>query len=396
MRRTAAAIFFLIIASAACHAQVSVEGALFFDRGHYWIELAFRDAAGRDTIPRAVTPAQFEITKLGGTAGHFRPSKVEIVSGERGGPVIVLSSGRLEGRACYRVTYLVPDSDPVVVDSICDPFLEPSAGNECGGKTFFRKYVAGAFRKDGDAVDLNQFKYEYDFSDEKASSSLSLEPRYRTHGFSFEPLFEQSAVAYSLAGRGKTSTERSALALAVSKAAWVRDLRLSVSTKYRYDRSAFDLAAGDSVVATRSVAVEGRVRFDNLFDRLNRHCLSVFKGVDCGFGYAWYQSDGGGLRGASRFNRTTPFANLRATWTFLDGFQLSYSLQTFWPASTGDEFAGFQSVRFRLLLRDALPAQAGKAYHPDVEFAYDTGRRLPLFEKEEKISIGFTFALYPW
>jgi len=396
MRRTVVTVFFLIAASAACTAQVSVEGALFFDRGHYWVELAFRNAAGGDATPRGAAPAQFEITKLGGTAERFRPSKVEIVSGERGGPVVVLSSGRLEGRSCYRVTYLAPEADPVVIDSICDPFLVPPAGKECRNKAFFRKYVAGAFRKDGDAVDLNRFKYEYDFSDEKASSSLVLEPRYRTHGFSLEPLFEQSAVAYSLPGKGKTPALRRALSIAVSKAAWVRDLRLSVSTRYRYDRSAFDFAAGDSVVATRSVAVEGRVRFDNLFDRVNRHCLSVFKGVDCGFGYAWYQSDRDGFRNASRFNRTAPFANIRATWTVLDGFQLSYSLQSFWPASTGDEFTAFQSVRFRLLLRDALPAQVGKAYHPDVEFAYDTGKRLPLFENEEKISIGFTFALYPW
>ena len=57
---------------------------------------------------------------------------------------------------------------------------------------------------------------------------------------------------------------------------------------------------------------------------------------------------------------------------------------------------GFHSVRFRLLLRDVLPAQTGRTYHPDVEFAYDAGKRLPLFAEEEKVSIGFTFELYPW
>jgi hypothetical protein len=88
--------------------------------------------------------------------------------------------------------------------------------------------------------------------------------------------------------------------------------------------------------------------------------------------------------------------NLRGTWTFLYGFQLSYWLQTFWPSVLANGPTSFQSVRFRLLLRDVLPAQEGRAYHPDVELAYDTGKRLPLFEKEEKISIGFTFGLYPW
>ena len=135
---------------------------------------------------------------------------------------------------------------------------------------------------------------------------------------------------------------------------------------------------------TQSLTVEGRIRFDNLFDRVNRYCLSVFKGVDLGFGYAWYQSDEGDLWGSSEFGRTTPFVNLRATWTFLYGFQLSYSLRSCRPASGNDEFTEFHSVRFRLLLRDVLPAQAGKAYHPDIEFAFDTGRRLPLFEREEK------------
>jgi hypothetical protein len=395
-RAAGAALVFLAIASSACQAQVSVEGALFFDRGHYWIELAFRDAAGRDTIPRSMAPAQFEITKLDGADRRFRPSKVEVGSGGHGGPVVILSSGKLEGRSCYRVIYLAPSSDHVVVDSVCDPFLVPPAGGECGGAAFFRKYVAVAFRKDGDAVDLNQFKYEYDFSDEKATSSFVLEPRFRTHGFSIEPLLEQSTVAYSLTGRGKTSARKLASALTVSKAVWVNELGLILSTKYRYDRSAFDLAAGDSAVAARSLAVEGRIRLDNLFDRLNRHCVSVFKGIDVGCGYAWYQPGGGDHRGASGFSRSSPFAGLRATWTILDGFQLSYSLQSFWPGSTGDEFAAFQSVRFRLLLRGALPAQEGKAYHPDVVFAYDSGRRLPLFAKEEKISIGFSFDLYPW
>jgi len=396
MKRALAASFFCILAATACRAQISAEGALFYERGHYWIELAFRNEAGRDTIPQHLVPAAFEIAKVGDAAGAFKPSRVEVVTFEGGGSAVILSSGKLEGRACYRVTCKPEGFEPVVIDSICDPFFFTPGAEECGGKALFRKYVASAFQKDGDAYTLNQFKYEYDFSDERSSSSLCIEPRFKTHGVAFEPSFEQGAVAYALGRRGTTSTDKRSFGFSVSTAAWVQDLRFGISGGYRHDRSVFQGTAGDSAMYTQSLTVEGRIRFDNLFDRVNRYCLSVFKGVDLGFGYAWYQSDDGDLWGSSDFGRTTPFVNLRATWTFLYGFQLSYSLRSCWPASGDDEFTEFHSLRFRLLLRDVLPAQAGKAYHPDIEFAFDTGRRLPLFEREKKVSIGFTFELYPW
>ena len=250
----------LAVAPAGCHAQLSAEGALFFDRGHYWIELAFRDAAGRDTIPRDLAPAQFEITKLGDDAESFRPSRIEIVSGEGGGSVVILSSGKLEGRCMLSRDLHVrraPVPSPPIRSAIRS--LVPPAGENAGARRSSERYVAGAFRKDGDAVDLNQFKYEYDFSDEKIDRrASSLEPRFRTHGL-LEPLLEQSTVAYALAGSGETSTRQDGRsALIVSKSAWVNDLGLSLSTKYRDDRSALELAAGDSAVAPRCVAVEGR------------------------------------------------------------------------------------------------------------------------------------------
>jgi hypothetical protein len=396
MRRLAVVLAFLVTASAPCRAQILAEGVLFFDRGHYWIELTFHDAALRDTIPPGLAREAFEITKLGDAPGVFRPSKIEIVSGDGQRPIVVLSSGRFEGRSCYRVTFRPAGSAPVAIDSICDPFWATPESGECGGKAFFRDHVAAAFRRDSDTYDLNRFTYEYDFSDERSSASLSIEPRFRAHGFAFEPLFEQSRVAYTLSRSGTVSTDRRALGLAVSRAGWVKDLRLSITARYRHDRSALGFASGDSTVFTQSLVVEGRIRFDNLFDHVNRYCLSVFKGVDLGFGCTWYQSDDREVWGSAEFDRTTPFVNLRATWTFLYGFQLSYSLQSFWPLSLEDRFLEFHSVRFRLLLRDVLPAQAGKAYHPDVEIGFDTGRRLPLFAEEKKVSIGFTFGLYPW
>ena len=395
MRRLAVAIFLLVASSAACRAQISAEGAFFFDRGHYWIELAFRDAAGRDTIPPDLAVRRFEITRLGELSGGFRPSKVEVVSREKGGPVVILASGRLEGRSCYRVTYTSADSGAIVVYSICDPFFAPPGGGDCGGKAFFRNYVAPAFQKEGDSYNLNQLKYEYDVSLEKSATSIVLAPRFKISGLELEPLFEQSMVVYELERTGKMQSSKRSFGLGASMAAWVEDLRLSLSMSYRDDRSVLGTAAGDSVIPTRSFTVEGRVRLDNLFDRANLYCVSVFKGVDIGAGCAWYQT-GRFDWSTSASDKTAPYVNLRATWTFLYGFQLSYSLQTFWPSVLARGPTDFQSVRFRLLLRDALPAQAGKSYHPDLELAYDTGKRLPLFAKEEKVSIGFTFGLYPW
>jgi hypothetical protein len=396
MRKVFAAVFLLILAATACRAQITGAGALFFERGHYWIELSFRGETGRDTIPPNLVAAAFQVTKMDDAGGGFRPSRIEIVGASDGGTVVILSSSRLEGRSCYRVVCKTEGFGPVIIDSICDPFFSAPGTEACGGRAFFRTHIASAFRRDGDAYSLNQFKYEYDLSREKSSTSLALEPRFKTHGFTFEPSVAQGAVVYSLDGKGATSTDKRSFGLAVSRTGWAKDLRFGVSGAYRHDRSALPGAAGDSTIHTQSLTVEGAIRFDNFFDRANRFCWSVFKGVDLGFGYTWYQSDDREVWGRSDFERTTPFMRLRATWTFLYGFQLSYSLHSFWPASLSDEFTEFHSVRFRLLLRDVLPAQAGKPFHPDVECAFDTGRRLPLFEREKRFSIGFTFGLYPW
>ena len=244
MRRLAVAISFLVASSAACRAQISAEGAFFFDRGHYWIELAFRDAAGRDTIPPDLAVRRFEITKLGELSGGFRPSKVEVVSREKGGPVVILASGRLEGRSCYRVTYASAESARVVVDSICDPFFAPPGGGDCGGRAFFRNYIAPAFQKEGDSYNLNQLKYEYDVSLEKSATTIALEPRFKISGLELEPLFEQSMVVYELERTGKTPSNKRSYGLSASMAAWVEDLRLSLSMGYRDDRSALGIPRG--------------------------------------------------------------------------------------------------------------------------------------------------------
>jgi hypothetical protein len=76
------------------------------------------------------------------------------------------------------------------------------------------------------------------------------------------------------------------------------------------------------------------------------------------------------------------------------GLQLSYGIESCRPGSGA--WHCWQRARARLLLRQALAGPGGRSYHPDLELALDWGRRMPFFEKEERIMLGFTFDLYPW
>ena len=156
------------------------------------------------------------------------------------------------------------------------------------------------------------------------------------------------------------------------------------------------METGDSVRYAHSIRVTAFARLDNLFDSVNRHCLSVFKGIDLGFGYAWYRSNDEEVWGESELESTTPYAIVRATWTLVYGLQFSYALESYWPSTLNERFEEFHVLRVRLLLRDLLEKEQRKSYHPDLEFSLDDGRRLPLFEREKRVSIGFTFDLFPW
>jgi hypothetical protein len=182
----------------------------------------------------------------------------------------------------------------------------------------------------------------------------------------------------------------------LSRAVWASDLRCAIAAAYGADRTTLERASGDSTVRSRSASVEGRVRFDNLLDPANRFPASVFAGVEASFGWAWYLAEGDGPLGGRRSGRLAPFAGIRASWTVLYGFRLSYSLQSFWPASGGETFAAFHSARMRMLLGDVLARRSERAYHPDVEAVWESGRRPPFLEREERISIGFIYDLYPW
>ena len=138
------------------------------------------------------------------------------------------------------------------------------------------------------------------------------------------------------------------------------------------------------------------IRLDNLFDGLNRHCVSVFKGVDIGFGYAWYASGGEEVWGGKVAESGTAMMAARLTWTLLYGLQVSYGIESALPSGLAERFETYRTVKVRLLLRDLLEREERRPYHPDLEFVYESGRKLPLFEREKRIALGFTFDLFPW
>ena len=74
----------------------------------------------------------------------------------------------------------------------------------------------------------------------------------------------------------------------------------------------------------------GTVRLDNLFDAINRHAVSVFKGIDVGAGSAWYDSTeaGGGL------SMGGPLLG-RSHMTLAASLQFSYGVEACYP---GDDW----------------------------------------------------------
>ncbi len=371
------------------------EAVVFFDRGHYWIEVTMTVDGGR-AADLTLERSRFRIDCLDSGKGPFVPSRVEVVRMDAGTVVVVLSSGRLRGRRCYTVRYIPDDGEEVLIGPVCDPFSVVPGEEPCGPKRFFTRYIASAFSRSGDVYRLNQFRYEYDLSAERSHSCLVIEPEFSFGGWSIAPSFEHERVTYRLEESGKTPASLRRSGLSLSRAEWVGDLRMKLAARYGHVRSEFSGEDGGNRIFSHDLTVEGSIRIDNLFDSINRYCLSVFKGVELGFGYAWYHSNDEEVWGSDDFERTTPLARARFTWTFLYGFQLSYCLESFWPDELGDRFEEFHSFRLRLLLRDVVERPSNRWYHPDLELVVERGRRLPLFEEEERISLGFTFDLYPW
>ena len=375
---------------AAMIREVEMEGILYFDRGHYWLEIHLE---GLEEGP----PGNRKLFRIEDDSGAlFTPSRIEILEWENNRCVLVLSSGRLKGRSCYRVLFDVDGERKAETVPICDPFYHVPGGEECAAKRFFRRYVAPAFSRSGESYRLNRFSYGYDVSLDRSRSNLVINPLFEVGGWGIEPSFEYRETAFEKKDSGDLPALERTVGLDLSRSGWAGGLGLKLTGSYGHERILLRTVAGDSVRYAHGIRVTAFARLDNMFDSINRHCLSVFKGIDLGFGYAWYRSNDEEVWRGGEFESTTPYTIVRATWTFLYGLQFSYALESYWPSTLNEHFEVFHAVRVRLLLRDLIEKEQRKSYHPDLEFSLDEGRRLPLFEREKRVSIGFTFDLFPW
>lgn len=367
-------------------------GVLFFARGHYWIELTFSGSDGQINTPENPDPSDFTILDLSDKkSSGFTPSKVRIDYDKN---TVILSSGKLKGKKCYRVTYRINKSDHIVFDLICDPFYFNAAEGKCPCKSFFALHVAPAFSKSGNLYNLNRFSYGYELSENRETSELDIQPRFKIKKWELCPSLQWDKVTYHPAGDPHVSGRRT-FDIRLSRSVWVKELRYSLLISYNHKRITSEKESGKIPSFSQSFSALGTVRLDYFFDNYNKFCYSVFKGVDLSFGYSWYET-GGEIGGKSNSGSITPFLKTRFTWTLLYALQFSYSLESSFPSFMNDNFEEFHKIRIRLLLRELLPAQKRKSYHPDLELVFDTGKRSPLFIQEEKASLGFTFDLFPW
>lgn len=373
--------------------EFSMRGALFYDRGHYWIEVAFRDAQGRDTLPPGLAASRFEICGVGEDSVCFAPSRIEVLRSSCGTPGVLLVSARIEGRRCYTVFFWSPDGSLRISCAACDPFAAESGGYRCAARDFFSKYVASAFAHRGDCYKLSRLFFQYESKGSRSAVDFVLEPEVAAGPWSFGALISEESLSRIGQDNKSSWLSRRNVALGIKASSWISGLRFSGSLELISNCSIFESDGAGVSILSKFIELEFRVRFDNLFDAVNISCNSVFEGVEAAFGYDWLIEDDSS-RG-SFFRGPLPFATIKATWTFLYGFRVSYLLLSLLPASKNDDFIFFRSLRFRLLLRDIFEAYPGKAWHPDLELAWDKGKRAPILEEEERLSIGFNFDLYP-
>ena len=359
------------------------ECAVFFERGHYWIELGLSSTV--DTLDSSdLGRREFVITD-DASGESFNPSRVEIVSGGESGRFVVLSSGRLKGRRCYSISYgrgmSAREFGPV-----CDPAGRDPSPVDGGAARFFREYIAPAFSAYGDEYRFNKLSVGYDFTSSKASTEIFVEPVFGSGWLVVTPFFTHDGTTYTSGGLER-SVSRMRTGINAAARRWTGPVRLSLEGEYAYNRES---SIGGSLRTASSARTVATVRLDNLFDGINRHAASVFKGIDVGAGYAWYDSTEAG----EGLSEGGPLLTARVTWTLAASLQLSYGVEACYPESNTWQY--WHRARVRLLLRDALARPKRRSYHPDLELAVDWGRRLPFFEREERILLGFTFDLYPW
>ena len=376
-------LFIIRSAPAAAGPGFTGECAVFFERGHYWIELGLSSAA--DTFESSELGRRDFVITDDATGVSFNPSRVEIVSGGENGRFIVLSSGKLKGKRCYTVTFS-GDRSEWQSGSICDPSGRDPLPVDGGAAGFFRDHIAPAFSAYGEEYRFNKLSVGYDFTSSRGSTDIVIEPAFGRGWFSVIPFFTHDGTTYT-SGSVERAVSRMRTGIDAAVRGWTGPVRLSFEGGYSYDRES---SYYGSVRTASSAKAAGMVRLDNLFDSVNRHAVSVFKGIDAGAGYAWYDSTEAG----GNLSEGGPLLLARITWTLAASLQLSYGVEACYPGS--EEWQYWHRARVRLLLRDALAKPKGRSYHPDLELAVDWGRRLPFFDREERIMLGFTFGLYPW
>ncbi|MCK4549126.1 MAG: hypothetical protein KAU49_03115, partial [Candidatus Krumholzibacteria bacterium] len=337
------------------------ECAVFFERGHYWVELGLSSAA--DTFESSELSRRDFVITDGATGQSFNPSRVEIVSGGESGRFVVLSSGKLKGKRCYRVLY-GRGASAKEFGPVCDPAGKEPSPVDGGAAEFFRDHVAPAFSAYGEEYRFNRLSVGYDFTSSRGSTDIAVEPVFGRGRFSVIPFFTHDGTTYT-SGSVERTTSRLRTGIDAVVRGWTGPVRLSFEGGYTYDRES---PYYGSIRTASSARGAGTVRLDNLFDRINRHAVSVFKGIDVGAGYAWYDSTEAG----GKLPDGGPLLIARITWTLAASLQLSYGMEACYPGS--EEWQYWHRARVRLLLRNALAKPRGRSYHPDLELAVDWGR----------------------
>ncbi len=401
MKTVKAAIAGILIVLCALPGHVSAsvfsgEGALYYDRGHYWIELPLVISDDDSVTVEDFAPGRFVITDPDDIDSSFSPSRSELVRTDSGKRVVVLSSSRLKGRKCYLVVFRSAEGEETELGPLCDPFYDGTALERPGRDGFFKRYVASAFSTDGEYYRFNRLSYGYDLSAERTTTRIEIEPEFTSSRFSLSPFFDYDRYSYKKDSGSSRDAARRRAGIDLSASFWLGGIKYSPSLRYCHLREEGSDGAGTELAYSQSISASVGVRLDNLFDRVNIDGSSVFKGIDLIFGHAWFDSSGTDPWKTDEFRRDSPFLEGRGTWTVFGGLQISYSIVSHWPDSDADNAELMHRFRIRLLLRDLLERPAGRSYHPDLEFGIDRGRRFPFFGFEEKVFLGFTFDLYPW
>jgi len=374
----------LLLFSAA-RAGEPASGTLFFERGHYWIEIALSASANG---PPPADPSAYLVRDIDG-GESFRPSRVVL---SEDGTVAVLSSSRIRGSRCYEIGVTTGQGDSLRIGPVCDPFIDPSEEIPCASRRLFRRWIAPAFARRGEAYRVDALACRYEFAGERETLDIDIRPRVETAWWTVAGGLSWDATSWG-GKSGRRPVDRRRIALSLERRFRTGPLLFGLEASLRHERSRF--APADSVRRGHALCGLCRLRLDRFFAASNRWCVSVLKGVDVSFGYIRYREKrGSGDVAAS--NEVTPVASGAFVWTFLYGFQLACRIESFWPSSSGERFEAFRELRFRLLLRDALGKPPGSPWHPDLELAFDDGRRPPLFERERRVAVGFTFDLFPF